>query len=206
MGGLILLFCSDTIRATGLDQTQNNKHPIEGPSGPLGNGPSVNLARVRVCRAVRRLHAHYYRTQVVPSRNSPASPALFPELFEYMGLDPNAAPGQAAVSKAWTARLADLVPVGGGAAGGEGGFCDDVCKSNNVAAVKESMLKGFDGGIVEEEGLIHAVASVLWENDSRAEYVDHFLPVLRPPASRIPIFKRADAGGVEAICPRNWPR
>ncbi|WYZ36294.1 hypothetical protein EsH8_XII_000044 [Colletotrichum jinshuiense] len=198
MAGLVILLCLN-IRA---------KNPIENPPGPIGHVPEFAPARVRVCRAVRRLHAHqhhhhHHKTPGAPSCKPPSLPALYPELFEYMGLDPDTAPGQAAVSKAWTARLADLVPVGGGGASGEGGLCDDACKLTTAAAVKESMLKGFDGGIIEEEGMIHTVASVLWEDDSRAEYIDQILPILRPPASRILIFKRADAGGFEAMCPRD---
>ncbi|KAK1570006.1 uncharacterized protein LY79DRAFT_527692 [Colletotrichum navitas] len=202
--GLVIfyLYGPSNSRDAGGDSTQHGldslkKHLSEPPENR--NGPAVTPTRARICRVIRRLHAR--RQQTLPAGDTPATPVPYPELFKYLGLDPDAGPGQAAVSKAWTARLVDLDPA-------DRPCQDEACRSNNAAAVRQLMTEGFSTGggggggvVVEEEGLIHAVASVLWEDGARAEYVNHVLPVLRPPASRIPLFGRSSGAGFEAVCP-----
>ncbi|EFQ35909.1 uncharacterized protein GLRG_11017 [Colletotrichum graminicola M1.001] len=199
--GLVIfyLYSPSLSRDAGGDSTQHGpgslkKHisePIEGR-----NGHAVTPTRARICRVIRRLHAR--RQQTLPAGDTPAAPVPYPELFEYLGLDPDAGLGQAAVSKAWTARLLELDAA-------DRPCRDEACRSNNAAAVRQLMMEGSDtgdsGGVVEEEGLIHAVASLLWEDGARAEYVNHVLPVLRPTASRIPLFGRSSGAGFEAVCP-----
>ncbi|KAF6824715.1 hypothetical protein CMUS01_10127 [Colletotrichum musicola] len=121
-----------------------------------------------------------------------ASPPLgYLKVFEYLGLDPTSTPfhplssmagpgrpnyaaSREAIRKAWVSRIRDLGIV-------ETTPCEGECEVARVANAKESFLTGRVGETVFEEGIIHALAGLLLEDDTRSEYVNHVLPVLRPP-------------------------
>ncbi|GKT67217.1 hypothetical protein ColTof4_13604 [Colletotrichum tofieldiae] len=159
-----------------------------------------------VCDVVRRLYSMKHPHQPPPLLRAAAFPlaSSHPELFEYLGLDRTAAPchpaskiattGPAhkkcrgAIAEAWLARVdkaRNLKETSSATAGisatwpGE----DSPAKLMQVARMRDSVIQGMSGPgdqWVDEVGLIHAVASTLLDDNSRAEYVNHILPVLRP--------------------------
>ncbi|GKT67352.1 hypothetical protein ColTof3_14691 [Colletotrichum tofieldiae] len=193
--------------------TAGEKTPKSVPRAPPLR--RVSPSRRRVCGALGRLSAHNNRDSPDPLDRS-LGPGT-PELFEFLGLDGSAPPflpapdtaqpGQPAhkaarnaIRKAWGARLSGL-----GVAG------RSPTRDMDVAALKSALTPGGgDRRAVDEEGLVHTVARVLWDDDTRRDYVKHVLPVLRlraeseeqRPAWFEWLSKPATAGDAwDAVCP-----
>ncbi|KAK2051632.1 hypothetical protein LY76DRAFT_621045 [Colletotrichum caudatum] len=165
----------------------STRHVSDNPekhlSGPVGsNGPTMTLTRARVCRVIRRLQA--LRQQTLPG-TTPVTSAVYPKLFEYLGLAPDTAPNQAAVSKAWTARLIAL-----DVDANDRTYEKTPYRSRTAAAARQLIIEGANAsGVLKEGGLIHTVASIL--------------PIIRPPKSRIMIFSYSNSTGFKVVCPGN---
>ncbi|KAK1977566.1 hypothetical protein LZ30DRAFT_255174 [Colletotrichum cereale] len=166
-------------------KTTATDHLTSAPS-PTAPVPRVSPSRNRVCRILHRLTMHIHDSSDPSDRSlGPDTP----ELFEYLGLDRSAPPffpasdmalsgqpahraARSAIRKAWGARLSGL-----GVAG------ESPSKEMDVTAMKNGLTsKGGHRRAMDEEALIHTVARILWDDDTRGDYVKHVLPVLRPNA------------------------
>lgn len=170
--------------------------------------PVISRARSEVCNGVWRLHEFYGSSN---GRSTPKQRPEYLELFEYLGLNvfaapfhphsdmtlpgrPNYSASRAAIKDGWAERLK-------GFGADSSNPCNEECKAENVDNVKEAILTGYAGGTVEEEILTDVVADLIYNDDTRLEYVTHVLPVLKPEPQKF-LGWNLSPGDLNSVCPK----
>ncbi|GKT97606.1 LOW QUALITY PROTEIN: hypothetical protein Ct61P_15456 [Colletotrichum tofieldiae] len=191
--------------------TAGEKTPKSVPRAPPLR--RVSPSRRRVCGALGRLSAHNNRDSPDPLDRS-LGPGT-PELFEFLGLDGSAPPFLPAPDTAQPGQPAHKAARNairlGRSAFRAGRRRPEPDPGHGRGGAEERIDPGGgDRRAVDEEGLVHTVARVLWDDDTRRDYVKHVLPVLRlraeseeqRPAWFEWLSKPATAGDAwDAVCP-----